>query len=218
MKILSSIRISVDKQFGYGYLKEIVVRRANQKEYAFNKADFSRLHLNDIEDMLFIYVQNKIHHLKGDEQVDLINALRLFTQRIVLKKRAGSSGAVDKGHRLAKLRAPEYSNKIRILICKILRYLVQYSFFDAFIGTADVPEINMRQFWHTVTYNLEAKTYFFTLDDQSFEVNADLLHDALHITSKDYDHPFVTPPPHDEIVSFIKNLDTLDLLIKYQRW
>ncbi|GJZ34609.1 hypothetical protein Tco_0580426, partial [Tanacetum coccineum] len=83
----SSIRISVDKQFGYGYLKEIVVRRANEKEYVFNEADFSRLHLNDIEDMLFIYVQNKIHHLKGDEQVDLINALRLFTQRIVLKKR-----------------------------------------------------------------------------------------------------------------------------------
>ncbi|GKB62356.1 hypothetical protein Tco_0918542 [Tanacetum coccineum] len=30
MKILSVIRISVDKQFGYGYLKEIVVRGANQ--------------------------------------------------------------------------------------------------------------------------------------------------------------------------------------------
>ncbi|GJV53579.1 hypothetical protein Tco_1449320 [Tanacetum coccineum] len=60
--------------------------------------------------------------------------------------------------------------------------------------------INMRQFWHTVTYNLEATTYFFTLDDQSFKVNADLLHDALQITSKDFDHPFVTPPPHDEII------------------
>ncbi|GKC68353.1 hypothetical protein Tco_1100951, partial [Tanacetum coccineum] len=93
----------------------------------------------------------------------------------------------------------------------------QYSFFNAFIGTADVPEISMRQFWYTVTYNLEAKTYFFTLDDKSFKVNADLLRDALHITSKDSDHPFVTPPPHDEIVLFIKNLDTLDLLIKYQR-
>ncbi|GKE11875.1 hypothetical protein Tco_1415426 [Tanacetum coccineum] len=77
--------------------------------------------------------------------------------------------------------------------------LRQYSFFNAFIGTADVPEISMRQFWYTVTYNLEAKTYFFTLDDKSFKVNADLLRDALHITSKDSDHPFVTPPPHDEI-------------------
>ncbi|GJY69959.1 hypothetical protein Tco_0472941 [Tanacetum coccineum] len=87
MKILSVIRISVDKLFGYGYLKEIVVRHANHKEYVFNEADFSRLHLNDIEYMLLLYVQNKLHHLKGDVQVDLINALRLFTQRIVLKKR-----------------------------------------------------------------------------------------------------------------------------------
>ncbi|GKC28089.1 hypothetical protein Tco_1035383, partial [Tanacetum coccineum] len=59
-------RISVDKQFGYGYLREIVVRRANQKEYVFNEADFSRLHLNDIKDMLLLYVQNKLHRLKGD--------------------------------------------------------------------------------------------------------------------------------------------------------
>ncbi|GJV53580.1 hypothetical protein Tco_1449321 [Tanacetum coccineum] len=87
MKILNIISISVDNQFGYGYLKEIVVIRANQKEYVFNEAKFSRLHLNDIEDMLLIYVQNKIHHLKGDEPVDLINALRLFTRRIVLNKR-----------------------------------------------------------------------------------------------------------------------------------
>ncbi|GJQ97002.1 hypothetical protein Tco_0008141 [Tanacetum coccineum] len=55
MKILSIIKISVDKQFGYGYLKEIIVRRANQKEYAFKEADFPRLHLDDIEDMYLPY-------------------------------------------------------------------------------------------------------------------------------------------------------------------
>ncbi|GJZ03927.1 hypothetical protein Tco_0537202 [Tanacetum coccineum] len=46
-----------------------------------------RLHLNEIEDMLLLYVQKKLHHLKGHEQVDLFIALHLFTQRIVLKKR-----------------------------------------------------------------------------------------------------------------------------------
>nr|GEU81533.1 hypothetical protein [Tanacetum cinerariifolium] len=47
-----------------------------------------------------------------------------------------------------------------------LEILQQYSFFSAFTVTADVPEIYMQKFWHTVTNNLEAKTYFFTLDDQ----------------------------------------------------
>ncbi|GKC78707.1 hypothetical protein Tco_1129481 [Tanacetum coccineum] len=71
MKILSIIKISVDKQLGYGYLKDIVVRRVKQKEYTFKEADFPRLHLNDIEDMYRLYAQNKLHHLTGDVQTDL---------------------------------------------------------------------------------------------------------------------------------------------------
>ncbi|GJV07891.1 hypothetical protein Tco_1345547 [Tanacetum coccineum] len=62
-------------QFSYGYLKEIVVRRANQMEYIFNEAGFKRLHLNDIEYMYLLYAQNKLHHLKGHEQIDLVMAL-----------------------------------------------------------------------------------------------------------------------------------------------
>ncbi|GJT20730.1 hypothetical protein Tco_0890667 [Tanacetum coccineum] len=72
MKILSIVGILVDKQFGYGYLKEFVVRRANQKEYTFKEADFPRLHLNDIEDMYPLYAQNKLYHLTSDEQIDIV--------------------------------------------------------------------------------------------------------------------------------------------------
>ncbi|GJS32592.1 hypothetical protein Tco_0530974 [Tanacetum coccineum] len=87
LKILSVIRISVDKQFGYGYLKEIIVRRAAQKEYTFREADFSRLHLNDIEDMFLLYVQHKLHNLTGDDIVDLMISLRMFTESIIIKRR-----------------------------------------------------------------------------------------------------------------------------------
>ncbi|GJV24991.1 hypothetical protein Tco_1377686 [Tanacetum coccineum] len=53
--ILSIVRITVEKYCGYGYLKEIVVKKVNQKEYVFKKADLPSLHLNDIEDMLTNY-------------------------------------------------------------------------------------------------------------------------------------------------------------------
>ncbi|GJV99308.1 hypothetical protein Tco_1554560 [Tanacetum coccineum] len=43
------------------------------------EGDFSKLHLNDIEDMLLIYVQNKLFNLDGDDIVDLAVALRMFT-------------------------------------------------------------------------------------------------------------------------------------------
>nr|GEX99686.1 hypothetical protein [Tanacetum cinerariifolium] len=75
MKILSIIRLSIDKQFGYGYLKEIIVRRANQKECVFNEADFKRLHMYDIEEMYLLYAQNKLHHLKGHEHTNLVTTL-----------------------------------------------------------------------------------------------------------------------------------------------
>ncbi|GJT31728.1 hypothetical protein Tco_0922147 [Tanacetum coccineum] len=54
MKILSIIRISVDEQFGYGYLTEIVVRRVDQKEYVLKEANFPKLHLNEIKDMYLL--------------------------------------------------------------------------------------------------------------------------------------------------------------------
>nr|GEU33797.1 ribonuclease H-like domain-containing protein [Tanacetum cinerariifolium] len=71
MKILSIIRISNDKHFGYGYLKEIVVRRVDQKEYVFKEADFLKL---------------KLHHLKGDEQNDLVTALHFLFDESFLRR------------------------------------------------------------------------------------------------------------------------------------
>nr|GEW03692.1 hypothetical protein [Tanacetum cinerariifolium] len=62
-------RVKFDKQFGYGYLEEIVVRRVDQKEYTFKEGDFPRLHMNDIEDMLLLHVQNKLFKLPDNDIV-----------------------------------------------------------------------------------------------------------------------------------------------------
>nr|GEZ52695.1 hypothetical protein [Tanacetum cinerariifolium] len=61
-----------DSNFEYGYLKEIVVRHANHKEYTFKEADFLRIRLNDIKGMYLVYAQNKLHYPTGDEKIDLI--------------------------------------------------------------------------------------------------------------------------------------------------
>nr|GEW44235.1 hypothetical protein [Tanacetum cinerariifolium] len=87
LEILSVVSVTVDKQFSYGYLKEIVVRRADRKLYTFKEGDFINLHLNDIEDMLLLVVQHKLFHLNGDTIIDLAVALRMFTKRIVIQKR-----------------------------------------------------------------------------------------------------------------------------------
>ncbi|GJX44490.1 hypothetical protein Tco_0261166 [Tanacetum coccineum] len=57
-----------------------MVRRADKKEYKFREIDFSRLDLNDIEDMFLLYVQGKMYNFEGHEIVDLVNALHMFTR------------------------------------------------------------------------------------------------------------------------------------------
>ncbi|GKC69974.1 hypothetical protein Tco_1115857 [Tanacetum coccineum] len=78
MRILSVANVKVDKRLGYGYLEEIVVRRADRKPYTFKEGDFKNLHLNDIKDMLILHVHNRLFNLEGKDIVDLAVALRMY--------------------------------------------------------------------------------------------------------------------------------------------
>ncbi|GJX19632.1 hypothetical protein Tco_0222309, partial [Tanacetum coccineum] len=62
MKILSVKSVTVNKLHGYGYLEEIEVRRDDRQLYKFKEGDFVNLHLNDIEDMLFLVVPTQLFH------------------------------------------------------------------------------------------------------------------------------------------------------------
>ncbi|GKE49458.1 hypothetical protein Tco_1480716 [Tanacetum coccineum] len=75
----------VENRYGYGYLKEIVVRRADKKLYKFKEGNFPNLHLNDIEDMLLLIAQNKLFNLDGDVIIDFFTALKMFTRGIIVK-------------------------------------------------------------------------------------------------------------------------------------
>ncbi|GKE49513.1 hypothetical protein Tco_1480771, partial [Tanacetum coccineum] len=79
--------VEVMRKHGYGYLKEIVVRRADNDLYRFKEGDFPRLCINDIEDMLLLVVQNRLTNLLGDDVSDFTIALRTFTRSLVIQKR-----------------------------------------------------------------------------------------------------------------------------------
>ncbi|GKC13119.1 hypothetical protein Tco_1009901, partial [Tanacetum coccineum] len=87
IRILSVTSVVVDEWYGYGHLKEIVMRRAYQKLYTFMEGDFLRLHLNDIEDMLLLVAQNKLNNLDGNVIVHLTVGLCMYTQRIFIQSR-----------------------------------------------------------------------------------------------------------------------------------
>ncbi|GJZ13633.1 hypothetical protein Tco_0548863 [Tanacetum coccineum] len=57
----------VERLYSYGYLDEIVVKRADPQLYMFKEGDFVDLHLNDIKDMLLLDVQHKLFHLNSSD-------------------------------------------------------------------------------------------------------------------------------------------------------
>ncbi|GJY69679.1 hypothetical protein Tco_0472661 [Tanacetum coccineum] len=85
--IMAVTHVKVMRKHRYGYLEEIVVRRADNVLYRFKEGDFPRLRINDIEDMLLLVVQNRLTNLSGDDVADFAIALRMFTRSLVIQKR-----------------------------------------------------------------------------------------------------------------------------------
>ncbi|GJY58821.1 hypothetical protein Tco_0458713 [Tanacetum coccineum] len=86
-RILAVTQVEVIRKHGYVYLKEIVVRRADNDLYRFKEGYFPRLRINDIKDMLLLVVQNRLTNLSGDDVSDFAIALRKFTRSLVIQKR-----------------------------------------------------------------------------------------------------------------------------------
>ncbi|GKB99075.1 hypothetical protein Tco_0985212 [Tanacetum coccineum] len=57
MRILSVASLKTYERYGYPFLKEIVLRRADYKEYKISEADFKNLHPNDFEDLYLLHLQ-----------------------------------------------------------------------------------------------------------------------------------------------------------------
>ncbi|GJS17590.1 hypothetical protein Tco_0412062 [Tanacetum coccineum] len=87
MRILSVVSLKTYERYGYPFLKEIVLRRADYKEYKISEADFKNLHPNDFEDLYPLHLQGQLNHLSGDDKVHLFNAVNLWIRNIVIRKR-----------------------------------------------------------------------------------------------------------------------------------
>ncbi|GKA22521.1 hypothetical protein Tco_0708483 [Tanacetum coccineum] len=80
------------------------------------------------------------------------------------------------------------------------------NFFQAFTASANVPAIYLQQFWNTMKYNEKTGVYSCQLDEQCFDLSADLLRKALAITPVNPTHPFELPPSGNTVIDFVNEL------------
>ncbi|GJV26389.1 hypothetical protein Tco_1379084, partial [Tanacetum coccineum] len=66
--------------------------------------------------------------------------------------------------------------------------------------------IYMQQFWNTMKYDEKTGVYSCQVDEQWFDLSADLLRKALAITPVDPAHPFELPPSGNTVIDFVNQL------------
>ncbi|GJV81690.1 hypothetical protein Tco_1517560 [Tanacetum coccineum] len=80
------------------------------------------------------------------------------------------------------------------------------NFFRAFSASASVPVVYIQQFWNSMKYDEKTGVYSCQVDEQWFNLSADLLRKALDITPVDPAHPFELPPTGDTVIDFVNQL------------
>ncbi|GJV45277.1 hypothetical protein Tco_1429813 [Tanacetum coccineum] len=89
MRILSVISVKVFEKYGYNYLREIILRRADYQEYKISEKDFKNLHPNDFEDLFLLNIQEKLNHLPKTDKTSLHTAVNMWIRNLVIKNRVG---------------------------------------------------------------------------------------------------------------------------------
>ncbi|GKD51728.1 hypothetical protein Tco_1280704, partial [Tanacetum coccineum] len=79
MRILSVVRIKAYSRYGYDYLSEIVLRRADFQKYTIAENDFKNLYPNDFKDLNLLLLQGHLDHLPASDKRMLSTAVKLWT-------------------------------------------------------------------------------------------------------------------------------------------
>ncbi|GJX03253.1 hypothetical protein Tco_0189169 [Tanacetum coccineum] len=86
MRILSVICVKTFEKYGYNYLREIILHRADYKEYKILEKDFNNLHPNDFEDLYLLNIQDKPNHLSKSDKIHLHTAVNMWIRNLVIQE------------------------------------------------------------------------------------------------------------------------------------
>ncbi|GJY04022.1 hypothetical protein Tco_0369962 [Tanacetum coccineum] len=87
MRILSVNRVKAYLRYGYDYLCEIILRRADFQEHTIAEKDFKNLYPSDFEDLNLLLLQGHLDHLPGSDKWMLSTAVKLWTRNLVIRQR-----------------------------------------------------------------------------------------------------------------------------------
>nr|GEZ41216.1 hypothetical protein [Tanacetum cinerariifolium] len=77
--------IESEREYDISAAYEIVLHRADYKDYKISKVEFKNLHPNDFEYMYLLHLQGNLNHLSRVDKVALFNTVNLWIRNIVIR-------------------------------------------------------------------------------------------------------------------------------------
>ncbi|GKC03204.1 hypothetical protein Tco_0994814 [Tanacetum coccineum] len=87
MQILSVIRVKAYSRYGYDYLSEIILQRADFQEHIIDEKNFKNLYPSNFEDLNLLLLQGHLDHLPSSDKRMLSTAVKLWTRNLVIRQR-----------------------------------------------------------------------------------------------------------------------------------
>ncbi|GKB97594.1 hypothetical protein Tco_0983731, partial [Tanacetum coccineum] len=79
------VSIKAYSRYGYDYLKEIILRRADYQEYTIAEKDFKNLYPSDFENLNLLLLQGHLNHLSDSDKRMLSTPVNLWTRNLDAK-------------------------------------------------------------------------------------------------------------------------------------
>ncbi|GJR27392.1 retrovirus-related pol polyprotein from transposon TNT 1-94 [Tanacetum coccineum] len=107
-------------RYGYDYLSEIVLRRADHQEHTIAEKDFKNMYPSDFEDLNLLFLQGHLDHLSGSDKQMLSTTVKLWTRNLVIRKWV-------EDFQLVKATRVQHQNEINEMIEKVSQKTYDYA-------------------------------------------------------------------------------------------
>ncbi|GJX98302.1 hypothetical protein Tco_0355321 [Tanacetum coccineum] len=88
-ELVPSLWVKREREYDISAAYEIILRRADYKEYKISEKDFKNLHPNDFEDLYLLDIQDKLNHLSKSHKIHLHTAVNMWIRNLVIRNRVG---------------------------------------------------------------------------------------------------------------------------------
>nr|GEV74626.1 hypothetical protein [Tanacetum cinerariifolium] len=178
MRKPSVVSIKAYSRYGYDYLKEITLCRADYQEYTIAEKDFKNWYPIDFEDLNMLLLQGHLNHLFGSDKRMLSTAVKLWKRNLLIRQQASSTSTTTQSLSPLEVVFPVGNNE-----WKIMRFNKIYRFSDGTLtNIMEALDYKVKEYKVTVCSSLQSLKPKRTIESRAKRSSINLIMTLFHVT------------------------------------